>query len=136
MSQMYEYLVVTIDHKSYRIAADSIKGVLAAIDEEETPILNIFRSNAISEGNRSLPARVSVKATPNVAVDTGCRAFPSIPVDTQQGKALVLSAVVTEGWKFEGWYCDDKLVATSLQATVIVEKAGDVTYEGRFSLKY
>lgn len=136
MSQMYEYLVVTTDHKSYRIAADSIKGVLAAIDEEETPILNIFRSNAISEGNRSLPARVSVKVSPDVAADTGCRAFPAIPVDTQQGKPIVLSAVLEEGWQFDGWYCGDKLTATSLQAMIIVENAGDVVYEARFSPKY
>lgn len=136
MAQLYEYLVVTTDHKSYRIAAEDIKGVLSAVDEEETPILNIFRSNAISEGNRSLPARVSIKVTPNVAFDTGCRAFPAIPVDTQQGKAIVLSAVLEEGWKFDGWYCNDKLAATSLQATVIVENAGDVVYEARFSIKY
>ena len=129
----YEYLVVTTDGKSHRIVADSIKGVLAAIDEEETPIVNIFRNVPISEGTVSEPATVSTKVLPAVAYATGCRAFPVLPVHTVQGKAVVLSAVVANGWKFSGWYTPDgKVISTEIQATVLVEDAGENIYEARF----
>lgn len=131
--EKYEYLVVTTDGKSHRIVADSIKGVLAAVDEDETPIANIFRNVSISEGTVSEPATVSTKVLPTVAYATGCRAFPVLPVDTVQGKAVVLSAVVANGWKFSGWYTPDgKIISTEIQATVLVEKAGENIYEARF----
>jgi hypothetical protein len=131
--EKYEYLVVTTDGKSHRIVADSIKGVLAAVDEDETPIANIFRNVSISEGTVSEPATVSTKVLPAVAYATGCRAFPVLPVDTVQGKAVVLSAVVANGWKFSGWYTPDgKIISTEIQATVLVEKAGENIYEARF----
>ena len=79
--QKYEYLVVTADGKSQRVVADNIKGVLAAIDEDETPVINIFRNVAVSEGNVSEPAKVRAIVLPGVAFDTGCRAFPVLPVD-------------------------------------------------------
>jgi hypothetical protein len=129
----YEYLVVTTDGKSHRIVADSIKGVLAAVDEEETPIANIFRNVPISEGTVSEPATVSAKVLPAVAYTTGCRAFPALPVNTVQGKTIVLSAVAANGWKFSGWYTSDgKVISTEIQATVLVEKAGENIYEARF----
>lgn len=129
----YEYLVVTTDGKSHRIVADSIKGVLAVVDEEETPIANIFRNVPISEGTVSEPATISTKVFPAVAYTTGCRAFPALPVNTVQGKAVVLSVVVANGWKFSGWYtADGKVISTEIQATVLVEKAGENIYEARF----
>jgi hypothetical protein len=131
--EKYEYLVVTTDGKSHRIVADSIKGVLAAVDEDETPIANIFRNVSISEGTVAEPATVSTKVLPVVAYATGCRAFPVLPVHTVQGKAIVLSAVVANGWKFSGWYTPDgKIISTEIQATVLVEKAGENIYEARF----
>jgi hypothetical protein len=131
--EKYEYLVVTTDGKSHRIVADSIKGVLAAVDEDETPIANIFRNVSISEGTVAKPATVSTKVLPAVAYTTGCRAFPVLPVDTVQGKAVVLSAVAANGWKFSGWYAPDgKIISTEIQATVLVEKAGENIYEARF----
>jgi hypothetical protein len=131
--EKYEYLVVTTDGKSHRIVADSIKGVLSAIDEEETPIANIFRNVPISEGTVAEPATVSTKVLPSVAYDTGCRAFPALPVDTMQGKAVVLGVITANGWKFSGWYTPDgKVISTELQATVLVEKAGENVYEARF----
>lgn len=131
--EKYEYLVVTADGKTMRVVADSIKGVLAAVDEEETPIVNIFRNVSISEGTVSAPSKVSAKVVPPVAFTTGCRAYPVMPVDTAQGKTVVLSAVRVPGWKFDGWFMDDKLVSTDVQASLIVEKAGIVEYEARFS---
>lgn len=129
---MYEYLVVTTDHKSFRIMADSVKGVLAAIDEEKTPILNIFRNVAVSEGNRSEPAKVSTKVYPDVAIKTGCHAFPGIPVLTAQGKQITLSAAATEGWKFDGWYLKGKKVSSLMQDTIVNQEAGEVIYEAHF----
>lgn len=131
--EKYEYLVVTTDGKSHRIVADSIKGVLAAIDEEETPIANIFRNVSISEGTVSKPAKVSTRVLPVVAFDTGCRSFPVLPVSTMQGKAVTLGAEVAHGWKFSGWYTPDgKVVSTDIQATILVEEAGETVYEARF----
>ena len=131
--EKYEYLVVTTDGKSHRIVADSIKGVLAAIDEEETPIANIFRNVSISEGNVSKPAKIRAMVLPAVAFDTGCRAFPVLPVDTMQGKAVTLCTNTARGWKFSGWYTPDgKVVSTDVQATIIVENAGETVYEARF----
>jgi hypothetical protein len=129
----YEYIVITTDGQSHRVIADSLKGVLAAVDEEETPIVNIFRNVPISEGTVSEPATVSTKVLPAVAYTTGCRAFPILPVSTMQGKAVVLSAVEANGWKFSGWYTPDgKVISTELQATVLVEEAGENVYEARF----
>ena len=131
--EKYEYLVVTTDGQSHRIVADSIKGVLSAIDEEKTPIANIFRNVSISEGTVSQPATISAKVVPPVAYATGCRAFPVLPVATVQGKAVVLSAVVANGWKFSGWYTPDgKVISTEIQATVLVEEAGETVFEARF----
>ena len=131
--EKYEYLVVTTDGKSHRIVADSIKGVLAAVDEDETPIANIFRNVSISEGTVSKPARVSAKVLPAVAFDTGCRAFPVLPVDTMQGKAVTLCANAARGWKFGGWFNPrGELVSTDIQATILVEEAGETIYEARF----
>lgn len=135
--EKYEYLVVTTDGKSHRIVADSIKGVLAAVDEEETPIVNIFRNVSISEGTVAKPAKVRVKVSPDVAFTTGCRAFPVIPLDTMQGKAIVLSAMASNGWKFLGWYnSKGEVLSTELQASILVEEAGDVTYEARFDTAF
>lgn len=131
--EKYEYLVVTTDGQSHRIVADSIKGVLAAIDEDETPIANIFRNVSISEGTVSAPATVSTNVLPTVAYATGCQAFPVLPVDTKQGQAVVLSAKAANGWKFSGWYTPDgKVISTEPQATVLVENAGENVYEARF----
>ena len=131
--EKYEYLVVTTDGKSHRIVADSIKGVLAAIDEDETPIANIFRNVPVSEGTVAEPAKISAKVLPAVAFDTGCRAFPVLPVNTMQGKAVTLCANAARGWKFSGWYTPDgKVVSTDIQATIIVEEAGETVYEARF----
>lgn len=131
--EKYEYLVVTTDGQSHRIVADSIRGVLSAIDEDETPIANIFRNVPISEGTVSAPARVSAKVVPDVAFDTGCRAFPVLPVDTMQGKAITLCANTARGWKFSGWYTPDgKVISVDVQATILVEDAGETVYEARF----
>ena len=135
MSELFEYLVVTTDHKSFRIMADSIKGVLEAIDEEETPILNIFRNVAVSEGTVAKPAKVSTKVSPAVASDTGCRSYPVLPVETRQGKAITLSAVAGHGWEFEGWYLEDKKVGADLQATIINEAEGEAVYTAKFTPK-
>lgn len=131
--EKYEYLVVTVDGKSHRIVADSIKGVLAAVDEDETPIANIFRNVPISEGTVSKPARVSARVLPAVAFDTGCRAYPVLPVDTMQGKAVTLCANAARGWKFEGWFNPrGEFISSDIQATIIVEEAGETVYEARF----
>ena len=131
--EKYEYLVVTVDGKSHRIVADSIKGVLAAVDEDETPIANIFRNVPISEGTVSKPARVSARVLPAVAFDTGCRAYPVLPVDTMQGKAVTLCANTARGWKFEGWFNPrGEFISADIQATIIVEEAGETVYEARF----
>ena len=131
--EKYEYFVATADGKSYRVIADSIKGVLAAVDEEKSPIINIFRNVAVSEGNVSKPATVRAVVSPIVAYNTGYRAFPTIPVETKQGKAVTLGICMEKGWKFLGWYTlDDKLVSTDPQATVIVADAGEVIYVARF----
>ena len=131
--QKYEYLVTTVEHKSIRIVADSIKGVLEAIDEEENPILNIFRNVPISEGGHSEPANVRAHVYPPVAAETGCQAFPKIPVTTAQGKNITLSASITKGWKFDGWFIGDKKVADELQATIVNMEAGEVLYTAKFS---
>lgn len=131
--EKYEYLVATADGKVQRVVADSIKGVLAAVDEEESPIINIFRNVPISEGTVSKPAKVSAKVLPSVAFDTGCRAYPVLPVDTMQGKAVTLCANTARGWKFSGWYTPDgKVVSVDVQATILVENAGETVYEARF----
>lgn len=131
--EKYEYLVATTDGKAQRVVADSIKGVLAAVDEEESPIINIFRNVPISEGTVSKPAKVSAKVVPAVAFDTGCRAYPVLPVDTMQGKAVTLCASTARGWKFSGWYTPDgKVVSVDVQATILVENAGETVYEARF----
>jgi hypothetical protein len=131
--EKYEYLVVTTDGKSHRIVADSIKGVLAAVDEDETPIANIFRNVSISEGTVSKPAKITAKVLPAVAFDTGCRAYPVLPVDTMQGKAVTLCANTARGWKFSGWYNPKgEVVSLDVQATILVEEAGETVYEARF----
>lgn len=131
--EKYEYLVITTDGQSHRIVADSIKGVLAAVDEDKTPIANIFRNVSISEGTVSEPATISTKVIPPVAHATGCRAFPALPVNTMQGKAVVLSAVTANGWKFSGWYTPDgKIISVEAQASILVENAGETVYEARF----
>ena len=131
--EKYEYLVVTTDGQSHRIVADSIKGVLAAVDEDKTPIANIFRNVSISEGTVSEPATISTKVIPPVAYATGCRAFPVLPVNTMQGKAVVLSAVTANGWKFSGWYTPDgKAISVEAQASILVENARETVYEARF----
>ena len=131
--EKYEYLVVTTDGKSMRVVADSVKGVLAVVDEDETPIANIFRNVSISEGTVSAPARISARVVPDVAFATGCRAYPVLPVDTMQGKAVTLCVSKAAGWKFSGWYTPDgKVISTDIQATILVENAGETVYEARF----
>lgn len=130
--QKYEYLITTTEHKSVRIVADSIKGVLEAIDEEETPILNIFRNVPVAEGGTSSPAVIHAEVFPPVAQSTGCKAFPTIPVDSAQGKLITLSASMSTGWKFEGWFVGEKKVANTLQATIVNQEAGTVAYVAKF----
>lgn len=131
--QTYEYIVVTADNKIQRIIADSIKGVLEAVDEDENAIINIFRNNAVTEGGTYKDAVVRAEAYPPSAVLTGCKAYPMLPVKTKQGEAAVLCVSTAPGWKLDGWYCKDKLVGTDEQLTVIVEDEGDVVYTARFS---
>lgn len=133
--ETYEYVVVTADNKVRRIVADSIKGVLEAYDEsvEESPIVNIFRNNAITQGGVSEKAVIHAEVYPPVAVVTGCRAYPSIPVETMQGSAITLCAITKEGWKFDGWFVGDTQVATTEQATIINTYAGKITYQARFT---
>lgn len=131
--QTYEYVVVTADNKIQRIVADSIKGVLEAVDEEAQPILNIFRNNELTTGGVSEKATISTKVSPEIAYATGCRAYPSIPVETAQGKQIVLSTAHPAGWKFEGWFVKGTQVATTEQAVLTAQYAGDVVYEAHFS---
>lgn len=131
--QKYEYLVVTADGKSQRVVADNIKGVLAAIDEDETPVINIFRNVSISEGDVHEAATVCAKVFPQVAYDTGCRTYPVLPVLTRQGKFITLSCQKANGWKFDGWYCENDFISKDVQATVAVADKGEVIYTARFS---
>ena len=133
--ETYEYVVVTADGKIRRIIADSIKGVLEAYDEsvEESPIVNIFRNNPVSQGGVSHEALVKAVVEPVVAYETGCRAYPNIPVETMQGREIVLSAVASKGWKFDGWFVGDTQVATTTQAVIINTYEGEVFYKARFS---
>lgn len=133
--QTYEYIVVTADNKIQRIISDSIRGVLEAYDEsvEESPIINIFRNNAVTEGGVSHSALVSAIVEPKIAYDTGCRAYPNIPVETMQGRQIVLSAVASNGWKFDGWFVGDTQVATTPQAVIANAYEGEVFYKARFS---
>lgn len=130
--QTYEYLVITADNNIRHVIADSIKGVMETVDEDESPVINIFRNIAVTPGGTYEKAKVSAEAYPPPAVYTGCKAYPMLPVMTRQGEAVVLSASPSEGWKLEGWYCKDKLVGTDSQLTVIVEDSGDVVYKARF----
>ena len=131
--QVYEYIVVTADNKIQRIIADSIKGVLDAVDENESAIINIFRNHDITEGGTYGDAIVTTEVYPPAAAATGCRAYPTFPVKTKKGESAVLCASVPAGWKLDGWYCNDKLVGTDEQLTVIVEDEGDVLYTARFT---
>lgn len=131
--QVYVYTVVTANDKVRYVTADSIKGVLEVVDEEETPIINIFRSTQVTEGSVSKPAEVRAEVSPAVAFTTGCRAYPSIPVSTMQGKNITLSASVSSGWKFDGWFVGTTKVADSLQATVVNQFEGEVVYTAKFS---
>lgn len=131
--QTYEYLVVTADNKIQRVVADSIKGVLEAVDEDEVPIINIFRNVEITQGGVSEKATIAASVFPAIAFETGCRAYPSIPVETAQGKQITLCAVHLPGWKFDGWFVGETQVATSEQATIINQYAGEVTYTAHFS---
>ena len=129
----YEYLVVTSDNKVQRIIADSIKGVLEAVDESVTPIINVFRNNEVTAGGVYEKALVKAEVSPAVAFDTGCRAYPNIPVETKQGQQIVLSATCMPGWKFEGWFVGDTQVATTMQAVILNNEAGEVTYTAKFT---
>lgn len=130
--QTYEYIVVTADNKMQRIISDSIKGVLEAIDEDVSPVINIFRANAVTTGATYDKATVRAEAYPPPAVLTGCKAYPMLPVTTKQGESVVLCASAPDGWKLEGWYCKEKLVGTSEQLSVMVEDAGENVYTARF----
>ena len=130
--QTYEFIVVTADNKMQRIIADNIKGVMEAINEDESPVINIFRNNCVTEGGTYKDAVVTAKAYPPPAVCTGCKAYPMIPVNTKQGESVVLIASPAEGWKLDGWYCKDKLVGTDEQLSTIVVDDGDVVYTARF----
>ena len=131
--QAYEYIVVTADNKMQRVIASNIKGVMEAIDEETSPVINIFRNNSITEGGVYKDATVSAEAYPPPAVITGCKAFPILPVQSKQGDSVVLIASPAQGWKLEGWYCKGKLVGTDEQLTTIVEDEGEVIYTARFT---
>lgn len=130
--QTYEFIVVTTDNKIQRIIAGNIKGVLEAVDEDESPIVNIFRNNSVTQGGTYQEAVISTEVYPAPAVVTGCKAYPMLPVKTKQGEAIVLNANPTPGWKLEGWYCGDKLIGTEEQLTTIVTDAGNVIYTARF----
>lgn len=131
--QTYEYVVVTSDNKIQRVIADSIEGVLEAVDEEETPIVNIFRNVEITQGGVSKEAVIRAVVVPQTAFETGCRAYPSLPVSSAQGKQIVLSATIMPGWRFEGWYLGDTKVAEELQAVLINQAAGEAVYEARYT---
>ena len=131
--ETYEYIVVTADGNMQRIIADNIKGVMEAIDEDESPVVNIFRNNNVKQGGVYKDAVVSAEAYPPPAVCTGCKAYPMIPVQTKQGEAVVLIASPAEGWKLEGWYCKGKLIGTDTQLTTVVVDEGDVVYTARFT---
>lgn len=131
--ETYEYIVVTADGNMQRIIADNIKGVMEAIDEDESPVVNIFRNSNVKQGGVYKDAVVSAEAYPPPAVCTGCKAYPMIPVQTKQGEAVVLIASPAEGWKLEGWYCKDKLIGTDTQLTTVVVDEGDVVYTARFT---
>ena len=130
--QTYEFIVVTADGQMQRIIADNIKGVLEAVDEDTSPIINIFRNTSVTEGGKYASATVTAEAYPPPAVLTGCKAYPMFPVQTKQGEAVVLSASASAGWKLEGWYLKEKLVGTATQLTVIAEDAGENIYTARF----
>ena len=131
--QVFVYTVVTADNKVQYVTADSIKGVLEVVDEDEAPIVNIFRCSQITEGGVSHAAKVNAEVSPAVAFTTGCRAYPSIPVDTMQGKPVTLSASIAPGWKFDGWYVGTTKVADTPQATIINQYEGEVVYTAKFS---
>lgn len=130
--ETYEFIVVTADNKIQRIIADNVKGVLEAINEDETPIINIFRNNTVTQGGTYKAAVVRAEAYPPPAVLTGCKAYPMLPVQSKQGEAVVLSASPAEGWMLEGWYCNEKLVGTEEQLTTVVTEEGEVVYTARF----
>ena len=131
--QTYEFIVVTADNKIQRVIADNIIGVMEAIDEDESPVINIFRNNSVSTGGTYQEAVIRAEAFPPPAVCTGCKAYPMLPVKTKQGEAVVLIASVSDGWKLDGWYCNDELVGTDTQLTTVVKDAGEVVYTARFS---
>ena len=131
--QVFVYTVVTADNKVQYVTADSIKGVLEVVDEDEAPIVNIFRCSQVTEGGVSQAAKVNAEVSPAVAFTTGCRAYPSIPVETMQGKTVTLSASVAPGWKFEGWYVGSTKAADTPQATIVNQYAGDVAYIAKFT---
>lgn len=130
--QTYEYIVVTADNKMQRIIADNIKGVMEAINEDESPVINIFRNSNVLTGGTYKDAEVRAEAYPPSAVLTGCKAYPMLPVKTKQGEAVVLSCSAPEGWKLEGWFCKGKLIGTDAQLTTIVEDEGEVVYTAHF----
>ena len=131
--QTYDYLVVTSDNKVQHVLADSIKGVLDAVDESVTPIVNIFRNIEMTQGGTSEKALIKAEVQPEVAFTTGCRAYPAIPVQSKQGQQIVLSAVTKPGWKFTGWFVGETQVGTTEQAVLINQEAGEVTYTARFT---
>ena len=131
--QTYEYIVVTADNKVKRVVADCVANVLKVLDdEEENPIINIFRDSTIIEGGVYEDATIQAEVTPPIALETGCRAFPNIPVETKQGRAITLCAVVAPGWKLDGWYSNGKELGNTTQLTTIVQDAGTVIYTARF----
>ena len=81
--ETYEDIVVTADNRIQRIIADSSKGVMEAVNEDETPIINIFRNNAVTQGGTYKDATVRAEAYPPPAVITGCKAYPMLPVQTK-----------------------------------------------------
>ena len=131
--ETYEYIVVTADNKTQRIIADNIKGVMEAINEDESPVINIFRNGGVYTGGTYEKAVVSAEVYPPSAAMTGCKAYPMLPVTTKQGENVVLSCWVPDGWKLEGWYCKGKLVGTDTQLTTVVQDKGDVIYTARFT---
>lgn len=138
ITSLNQYKANYADSTELSVAASSIADAIVALAEAKEGEPSLIQ-RVVTGIKVAIPApAIAIKTivTDATAETAGCKATPYNINSVENGDKVWFTAIVAEGYAFEGWYLDNELQSADESYEATISYAGitptTLTYEARF----
>lgn len=115
-----EFVVYTSDDDIHKVIAGSAAEAAKLFETGTIIVTQVVRDHSVISYNVDPPVFFTTTISPSGAETAGAKAYPGEKHSAEVGETIILIAVVPTGYTFKGWYRNDTLLSSDIEAEIVV----------------